>query len=177
MSAVLAGANLDPSYIPPTNSVRICSPSVFQNGTTFSGRYPVADGAFDRQNYKVAFRAYYQYFFCLNDNSETVNPAAEDSGAAQFLRHSLELAIAGDLKGATVWAQRATRQDGRFCEATFITADLLFAQRRYKLARHEWASVESVPGYPVSSGSSTAPCASAAKEMLKRHLRSFSPAL
>ena len=122
-------------------------------------------------NYREAFRAYYQYFFCLGGPSETVNPAAEDFGGAALLRGALAAAIAGDYREAITATRRAMKRDANFGEAPFILGDLLFICGNRRAARAAWHSVEApYVGYPNPPGPpSSETYAIAAREMLKRH--------
>ena len=105
----------------------LCYPQMFgSDNSSFDGRYPVADNAFDHKRYRESFRAYYQYFFCLGGPSETVNPAAEDSGGAALLRGALGAAIAGHYREGIVATRRAIERDANFGQAPFILGDLLF---------------------------------------------------
>ncbi|MBC5804413.1 MAG: hypothetical protein GIX03_15730 [Candidatus Eremiobacteraeota bacterium] len=152
-------------------SQTICYPQIFGSDTKlFQRRYPVADTAFDQKRYAEAFRAYYQYFFCLGGPTETVNPRAEDSGAAALLRTGIAAAMEGKYRLAIAETQAATARDTQFGEAQFILGDLFFVVRKCEAARAAWRDAEVNPGYPVPPDADTRqPYASAASEMLSRH--------
>ncbi len=149
-----------------------CFPQIFgSDNQVFMGRYPVADRAFDQRKYHLAFKSYYQYFFCLGGPSETVNPRAEDSGAAAFLRSALSLASTGRYQDAVVSARAAVKRDHQFGEANFILGDLLFVLGDKHAARIEWRNALANPGYPAPSDFTSAQtyAAAAAAAMLTRH--------
>jgi len=148
----------------------LCYPQVFGNDNSlFDRRYPVADSAFDHKRYRESFKAYYQYFFCLG-GSESVNPAAEDSGAAALLRGALAAAISGQYREAVSATRAAIKRDARFGEAPFILGNLLFICGKQRAARAAWRSAESAMGYAAPSDHfPPEPYVQAAREMLKRH--------
>lgn len=157
----------------PVPSVRndLCYPKIFgSDNAIFAGRYPVADRAFDHRRYKDAFKAYYQYFFCFLGSAETVDPAAEDSGAAPLLRTSLGYAVDGNYRKALAYAESSAHRDTRFGEAEFIVGDLNFVLRDRRAAESAWLQASRNSGYPHPPDTGGVPSyVQASREMLELH--------
>jgi len=152
-----------------SESEMLCLPQFFASAVSVNGRYPVADDAFDRKNYRLAFKAYYQYFFCLA-GSETINSRAEDSGGANLLRRALFQAFEARYADAVVNAQAALKRDSQLGEAQFILGDLLFVSGHKHSARVQWRNANENIGYPAPSDfTSNRRYATAAQAMLARH--------
>lgn len=158
-----------PPYVESTPDAKMCNPQLFgSDNELFQGRYPIADDAFDRRRYSLAYRAYYQYFFCRSGQWMTVNAQAEDLGAAGELRVALTEAVAGNYASAVVASKKAADMPGGFGEANFVTGDLLFSLGKRHAARVQWRrATEVIPLTP--SATPVAPYALAAKQMLRRH--------
>ena len=126
----------------------LCSPIVVGNDDLLrTMRIPVADDAFLHGDYRLAFHAYYQYFFCFNGDIESYNPAADDSGAAQALRKAVSNAYDGKYSDALGLAERSYNTDDRFGEAFLITGDLQWILRRQRAAVSSLSATKYVIGY------------------------------
>lgn len=159
-----------PPYVESTPDAKMCNPQLFgSDNDMFQGRYPIADDAFDRRRYSLAYRAYYQYFFCRGGEWTTVNLQAEDLGAAGELRVALTEAAAGNYASAVIEAKKAADTPGGFGEANFITGDLMFSLGKRHAARVQWRRATEVIPMTPSSTPAKATYALAAEQMLRRH--------
>jgi hypothetical protein len=86
----------------------------------------------------LSFQAYHQYFVWFKGNGESINLAAEDSGAAPLLRNALSAGYYGNYKSSLRFAQKSFATDARFGEAMLIAVNLEWMFGNVPNARSDW---------------------------------------
>jgi tetratricopeptide (TPR) repeat protein len=122
------------------------------DGATAYGR---ADAAFSARNYRVAFRAYDQALFC--DQTNELDPAAENSGAASLLDSALQHAVSGNFAEAREQLRVAANHDAGSIESRYFLGLVELASGKPRAARAAWKAAIDSDGYAQPPGEWTLP--------------------
>jgi len=118
-------------------------------------RYPIADDAVVHAHYRLAFKAYYQLFFCPQPNSTSIPPDAYNFGAAKPFREALLLAYSARYAEASTVMKQATAVDPRFGEAFYLAGVIALVRKQRPAACNFWAAAVRNPGYPATQSVGT----------------------